>query len=76
MSVLNLAMHHVALARNEMESKFKVTVKHKTTLGAMKNTANVKPGFSDAYKESIGYIVNFLNSKFERMKLKEEPMGL
>lgn len=74
MSVLNLALQHVALARNEMESKFEVAVKHKTTLGAIRNMANVKPGFRDAYKESIGNTMNLVNSRFKRMKLKEEPL--
>lgn len=74
MSVLNLALQHVALARNEMESKVEVAVKHKTTLGAIRNMANVKPGFRDAYKESIGNTINLVNSRFKRMKLKEEPL--
>lgn len=36
--------------------------------------ANVKPGFRDAYKESIGNTINLVNSRFKRMKLKEEPL--
>lgn len=71
MSILNLALQHVALARNEMESEFEVDVKHKTTLGAIRNMANVKPGFKDAYKESIGDTINLVNSRFKRIKLKE-----
>lgn len=76
MFVLNFVMYYVVLVRNEMESKFKVIVKYKIIFGVMKNMVNVKLGFSDVYKEFIGYIVNFLNLKFERMKLKEELMGL
>lgn len=57
-----------------MESKFEVAVKHKTTLGAIRNMANVKPGFKDAYKESIGDTINLVNSRFKRMKLKEESL--
>lgn len=43
-SVLNHALQHEAFARNEMESKFEVAVKHKTTPGAIRNKENVKSG--------------------------------
>lgn len=36
--------------------------------------ANVKPGFKDAYRESIEDTINLVNSRFKRMKLKEEPL--
>lgn len=74
MSILNLALQHVALARKEMDERFEIAIKHKTTLGAIRNLANVKQGFKDAYMESIDDTIELVNSRFERMKLKDEPL--
>ena len=74
MSILNLALQHVALARKEMDQRFEIAIKHKTTLGAIRNLANVKQGFKDAYMESIDDTIELVNSRFERMKLKDEPL--
>lgn len=55
-----------------MESKFEVVVKYKIIFGVIRNMVNVKLGFKDVYKEFIGDIINFVNLRFKRMKLKEE----
>lgn len=55
-----------------MESKFEVEVKYKIKFGVIRNMVNVKLGFKDVYREFIEDIINFVNLRFKRMKLKEE----
>lgn len=74
MSILNLALQHVALARKEMEPTYENAVKHKSTLGAVRNLANIKTGFKDAFAESVGSVIELVNSRFKRMKLKDEHL--
>lgn len=72
MSLLNLALQHVALERNEMEEKFEKAIKHKSSLGAIRNMSKYKEGFEAAFKESIGTVIEKVNNRFSRMKLKGE----
>ncbi|XP_056008509.1 uncharacterized protein LOC130051170 [Ostrea edulis] len=72
MSVLNLALQHVALARKDMDPVFENSVKHKSTLSAVRNLANIKTGFREAFAESVGSVVELVNARFKRMKLKNE----
>lgn len=55
-----------------MESEFEVDVKYKIIFGVIRNMVNLKLGFKDVYKEFIGDIINFVNLRFKRIKLKEE----
>jgi hypothetical protein len=72
MSILNLALQHVALARTEMDSAYENSVKHKCSLNAVRNLANIKTGFREAFAESVGNVVELVNARFKRMKLKNE----
>lgn len=72
MSLLNLALQHVALERNEMEEKFEKAIKHKSSLGSIRNMSKYKEGFEAAFKESIGTVIEKVNNRFSRMKLKGE----
>ena len=74
MSILNLALQHVALARKEMNSTYENAVKHKSTLSAVRNLANIKTGFREAFAESVGSVIELVNSRFKRMKLKNENL--
>lgn len=57
-----------------MESEFEVAVKHKTTLGAIRNVCKCKIRFRDAYNDFIGDTINIVNSELNRIKLKEEAL--
>lgn len=74
MSILNLALQHVALARSEMPEQYEKAIKNKSSLGAVRNLADYKTGFKDAFQESIGTVLKTLNGRFKRMKLKQEPL--
>ena len=74
MAILNLALQHCALSRNEMSQTFEAAVKNKSTLSAVRNLAAIKTGFKDAFSQSIGEVIDLVNSRFQRMKLKDENL--
>ncbi|XP_063434558.1 uncharacterized protein LOC134715936 [Mytilus trossulus] len=72
MSILNLSLQHCALSRKEMPETFEKAVKHKSTLTAVRNLAFIKTGFREAYDESIKSVIDIVNSRFERMRFKDD----
>ena len=70
MSILNLALQHAALSRNEMDPQFEKMVKQKSSLNAIRNAAELKPALQTAYTESMDQVLNLLVERFRRMKLK------
>lgn len=74
MSVLNLALQHSALARDEMTPEFEKMVKHSSSLNAVRNIANCKPGLTEAFLKSMTPVIQTVGKRFERMKLKGEPI--
>ena len=74
MSILNLALQHVALARSEMEKKYESKAKNKSSLTALRNLALYDPEFKEAFAQSMGDVRDLVNDRFSRMHLKEEPV--
>lgn len=57
-----------------MPPNFENSVKHKSTLTAVRNLATVKPGLKDAFAESMNNVITLVNSRFQRMKCKDEHL--
>ena len=53
-----------------MEDKFEKAVKHKCSLSALRNLSTYKEGFENAFMDSLNPVIDKVNSRFERMKLK------
>ncbi|XP_060064184.1 uncharacterized protein LOC132544583 [Ylistrum balloti] len=73
MSIINLALQHVALSRKEMDKKFEDKIKNKSSLNAVRNLATSCLGLKEAFSESISEVLETVNARFGRMKLKEVP---
>ncbi|KAK3095270.1 hypothetical protein FSP39_012504 [Pinctada imbricata] len=74
MSILNLALQHCALARDEMPEQYEKMIKNKSTLNAIRNAAECNPGLKTAYAESMKGVLTTVKDRFQRMKLKGEPV--
>ncbi|XP_052250554.1 uncharacterized protein LOC127857879 isoform X2 [Dreissena polymorpha] len=74
MSILNLALQHVALDRNEMEEKYEQMVKNLSSLTAVRNQARLKDGLKEAFKKSMEPVVDLVNKRFSQMSLKGNPV--
>ncbi|WAR22044.1 hypothetical protein MAR_016018 [Mya arenaria] len=70
MSILNLALQHVALDRDEMESKYKKMTKNLSTLSSVRNQAKLKTGLKEAFEKSMESVVDTVNERFSQMTLK------
>ena len=62
------------LGKEGYEFTYENAVKHKSTLSAVRNLANIKTGFREAFAESVGSVIELVNSRFKRMKLKNENL--
>ena len=74
MSVLNLALQHSALARDEMNPGFEKMIKHSNSLNAVRDMAQCKQGLREAFLKSMTPVFDIVGKRFERMKLKGEPI--
>lgn len=74
MSVLNLALQHVALQREPMPEAFEAKMKNKSSMAAVRNTAELINGFQEAYLASVSGVIDLINSRFERMSIKDIPI--
>ncbi|WAR05775.1 hypothetical protein MAR_021144, partial [Mya arenaria] len=70
MSILNLALQHVALDRDEMESQYVKMVKNLSTLSSVRNQAKLKTGLKEAFEKSMESVVDKVNERFSQMTLK------
>ncbi|XP_033730726.1 uncharacterized protein LOC117320173 [Pecten maximus] len=70
MSILNLALQHTALERKEMPKKYEDLIKHKSSLNAIRNVAVNKADLKTAFTESMSPVIEKVNDRFSRMKLK------
>lgn len=70
MSILNLALQHVALDRSEMDEKFERMVKHLSTLSMVRNKAKLEAGFQEAFQNSMAPVIAKVNTRFAQMCLK------
>ncbi|KAK3106649.1 hypothetical protein FSP39_024523 [Pinctada imbricata] len=73
MSILNYALQHVALSRTEMTESYERLLKNKSSLNAVRNCASKSPGLRQAFADSMDPVLQLMNERFARMKLKEEP---
>lgn len=74
MSLLNLALQHCALDRNEMPEKFEKIFRNKSSLNAIRNTATIRPGLRDAYGSCMKPVIELVNGRFGRMKFKGKSL--
>nr|XP_022301874.1 uncharacterized protein LOC111109900 [Crassostrea virginica] len=74
MSVLNLALQHSALARDEMNPGFEKMIKHSNSLNAVRNMAQCRQGFREAFLKSMTPVFDIVGKRYERIKLKGEPI--
>ena len=71
MSILNLALQNVALQREPMPDDLEKCVSDVSTLSDLRGVASKKPEFRAAYLKSMQSVIDLLNGRFSRMKLKE-----
>lgn len=71
MSVLNLALQHCALERDEMDKPFEDRVKYENTMQGIRNLAKMKDGFQAQYENSMKSCLNVLNKRFAQMSIKD-----
>ncbi|XP_035678681.1 uncharacterized protein LOC118417277 [Branchiostoma floridae] len=72
MSVLNLALQNVSLAREKMDNQFEARVKGKSNLTSVRQEAQTCPGFQQAFNTSLQPVKELVNERFRRMQLKGE----
>ena len=75
MSILNLALQNVALQRESMPEEFEKCASDVSSLSELRNLASSKPEFKAAYLQSMQPVIDLLNGRFTRMKLKDSPLS-
>lgn len=71
MSILNLALQNVSLERQEMDEAFERRLINKKNIKAVRSEIEFCPELKDKVSESLLSVINLLNGRFERMKLKD-----
>ena len=71
MSVLNLALQNVSLERNLMDDESEKLVKNDNNVKAVRETIRCHPEMQLKIDESVKPVIDLLNNRFERMKLKQ-----
>ena len=75
MSLLNLALQNVALARTPMTDDFEALIKNKSTMTDVRLMAKRNENLKPQYEKSIEPVVNLINDRFGRMSLKENKVS-
>ena len=75
MSILNLALQNVALHRESMPEELEKCASDVSTLSELRGLASSKPEFKAAYLRSMQPVIDLLNNRFTRTKLKESPLS-
>ena len=75
MSILNLALQNVALQRESMSPDFEKKVSDVSTLSDLRSLLSNKSDFQAAYLNSMQPVIDLLNNRFSRMKLKESRIS-
>ena len=70
MSTLNLALQNVSLMRARMDDEMENAIKYKNNLAAIRSEIEEKPGLKTAVQGSVSPVIDLLNKRFSRMKLK------
>ena len=74
MPVLNLALQHCALCRDSMQENSEKKMRNKGCMTAVRNLAESDPLFKEEFIESVASVIESVNSRFERMKIKGVPI--
>ena len=72
MSLLNLCLQGVALMRDKAADEFEHKIVKQTTMQEMRSLAGKCMGLKEAFGASIKPVIDLLNQRFKRMKLKGE----
>ena len=71
MSILNLALQNVSLERKLMDEESEKLVKNDNSVKAVRETIKGHPEMQQKIDESLKPVLDLLNNRFQRMKLKE-----
>ena len=74
MSLLNLALQNCALKRTKTVDKFEAKMKNSKGINHLRNSADRREGLKAAFTESMNPVITLVNSRFETMKIKDEPV--
>lgn len=74
MSILNLGLQCVGLAREEMPEEYESEAAKCNSLAELRKVAERKDGFADAVKDSLSPVKILLCSIFSRLQLKGRNM--
>ena len=74
MSLLNLALQNCALERTKVADTFEVKMKNIKSINHLQNSAGRMEGLKAVFTESVNLVIKLVNSRFEVMKLKDEPV--
>ena len=72
MSILNLALQNVSLERKAMDEESEKKLKNKNNLKAVRSEIDANPGLATKVNDSVQPVIDLLNGRFCRMKLKEK----
>ena len=75
MSVLNLDLQNAALQRECMSPDLEENVSDVSTWSDLRTFLSDKPDFLAAYLKSMQIVIDLLNNRFSRMKLKESGIS-
>ncbi|XP_038063361.1 uncharacterized protein LOC119734068 [Patiria miniata] len=76
MSLLNLALQNVSLARNEMAADYEKIMKRCNGLKSTRKEAHDLPSFKTALLESTSEVVEVLQKRFGRLQFKEAQVNV
>ena len=72
MSILNLALQNVSLERTAMDEEAEKKL-NKNSLKDVRSEIDASPGLGVKVNNSLQPVIDLLNGRFSRMKLKEKP---
>ena len=74
MPILNLALQNVALQKSSMASELEEIIKKKKTMDELRSYTETNAAFKQLYVQSMQPVIELLNGRFGRMKLKGEKV--
>ena len=74
MSVLNIGIQNCALERQELDKDSETNLKRFGSMADIRTAAVINPALKQKWHETISPVQSIVESRFKRLKLKEEPM--
>ena len=71
MSILNIALQHCALQRDEMSNQFEDIIKKSNSMSKLRSEASNLEELQESFTTSMQSVISLVESRFESMKLKE-----